>query len=386
MSIRFYFSFTLISALTCSALVSRPAPAFETMAKSAILVEMSTGETLMAKDADALMPPASMSKLMTLYYLFERIKDGSVSLEDKFAVSENAWRRGGYKSGSSRMFLKPKQRVRVEDLIRGIAIQSGNDACIVVAEGLSGSEAAFAAEMTARAREIGLTKSTFANSTGWPHPDHRMTPRDLATLSRRLITDFPEYYHYFSEMKFSYNNIDQPNRNPLLYKEMNADGLKTGHTQESGYGLTASAKRGERRLILVVNGLPSKKTRSQEPERILNWGFREFNNYALFKAGEMVDEAVVWLGKSARVPMLINRDVVLTLPRKVRRKMKVKLVYEGPVAAPIKKGAPIANLVITVPGRDTMTLPLVAGADVAQLGTIGRLWAALKTIIFGENG
>jgi len=376
-------SSTLIWSLTLG--YAGAGAAFETIAKSAILVELKTGETLLAKDADKLMAPASMSKLMTLYYLFERIKDGSVSLDDKFVVSENAWRKGGYKSGSSMMFLEPKQRVRVEDLIRGIAIQSGNDACIVIAEGLSGSEEAFAAELTTRAREIGLTKSTFANATGWPHPNQRMTPRDLAVLSARLIKDFPEYYHYFSEPDFTYNGRKQNNRNPLLYKDMKVDGLKTGHTQESGYGLTASAKRGDRRLILVVNGLSSKKARGQEPERLMNWGFREFNNYALFKAGEVVDEAVVWLGTAGRVPMLADRDVVLTFPRKVRRKMKVKVVYEGPIAAPIKKGAKIAELMITIPGRNTMILPLVAGADVAQLGTFGRLWAALKTIIFGEN-
>lgn len=362
-----------------------PALAIDTPAASAIVVEVQTGKVLFEKNADTPMTPASMSKLMTLYLLFERLKDGSLSLDDTFRVSENAWRKGGAKSGGSTMFLSPRKRVRIEDLIRGIVVQSGNDACIVVAEGLSGSEATFAMEMTARGREIGLRNSTFRNSTGLPHPEHRMTPRDLATLVKALINRFPEFYHYFKETEFTYGGIRQRNRNPLLYKDMGVDGLKTGHTEESGYGLTASAARGDRRVILVVNGLKSKKARSREPERLMEWAFREFNNYPLFKAGEKVEDAPVWLGKAPRVPLLIKDNVTLTLPRKHRRKMKVKLVYEGPVPAPVAKGGVLGKVVVTVPGQPDLTAPVLAGADVEQLGLFGRLWSAVATILLGES-
>lgn len=381
----FKLSLTLTFGLVFAGLFGSSAQAIETIAKSAIIIEVATGETLMAKDADAPMAPASMSKLMTLYMLFERLKDGSLSLDDTFRVSDNAWRKGGAKSGSSTMFLSPRKRVKVEDLIRGIIVQSGNDACIVVAEGLSGSEAGFAVEMTERAREIGLASSTFRNATGWPDPEHRMTPRDLATLGQRLIEKFPEYYRFFKETEFTYGGIRQMNRNPLLYKEMGADGLKTGHTQESGFGLTASAIRNGRRLVLVVNGLASKKARSQEPERLLEWAFREFNNYALFKAGEKIEDAQVWLGQQPRVPMMIGKDVTLTIPRKARRKMKVSVTYKA-VPAPVAKGDVIGQLKVKVPGRDDMIVPLFAGADVARLGVIGRLWAALSNVLFGEAG
>jgi D-alanyl-D-alanine carboxypeptidase (penicillin-binding protein 5/6) len=365
---------------------SFPAAALDTTAKSAIIIEVATGETLLQKDADTPMAPASMSKLMTLYMLFDRLKTGALSLDDKFRISENAWRKGGAKSGSSTMFLEPKMRVRVEDLIRGIIVQSGNDACIVVAEGISGSETAFAQEMTAKARELGMINSHFANSTGWPNPEHRMSPRDLAVLAQHLIGDFPEFYHYFSELEFTYNGIRQSNRNPLLYKEMNADGLKTGHTEDSGYGLVASAKRRDRRLIVVVNGLESKKARSAEPERLIEWAFREFANYAFFKSGSVVEEAETWLGETPRVPLVIGRDVHLTLPRKDRAKLDVRVVYTGPVPAPIKKGDPIAKLVIKTPSKGEIEYPLTAGADVERLGLVGRLWTALQTILWGEAG
>ena len=363
-----------------------PTEAIETPASSAVVIEVTTGKILLDKNADVPMAPASMSKLMTLYLLFERLKDGSLSLDDTFRISENAWRKGGAKSGSSTMFLPPRKRVRVEDLIRGIIVQSGNDACIVVAEGLSGSEEAFAAEMNERGREIGLLNSTFRNSTGWPHPEHRMTPRDLATLSAALIKKFPEFYHYFKEAEFTYGGIRQMNRNPLLYKEMGVDGLKTGFTSESGYGLAASALRGERRVILVVNGLGTKRARSREPERLMEWAFREFNNYALFEAGEQLEEAPVWLGTSNRVPLLIKEDVVLTFPRKHRRKMRVKLVYDGPIPAPIERGTEVGKVVISIPGQTDLSVPVLTGADVEQLGLFGRLWSAMSTILLGQTG
>ncbi len=367
-------------------MLTPPAAAIETIAREAILMDATTDTVLFAKQADQPMAPASMSKLMTVYMLFERLRDGSLSLDDTFRVSENAWRLGGAKSGGSTMFLKPGDKVRVEDLLRGIIVQSGNDACIAAAEALASSERAFADEMTERGRELGLTNSTFRNSTGWPDPEHQMTPRDLAILAKRTIIDFPEYYHYYAETHFTYNEIRQINRNPLLYKDINVDGLKTGHTEESGYGLVASATRDDRRLILVVNGLASRKDRSREPERLLAWGFREFNNYALFKAGEQVEKAKVWLGQSPTVDLVIENDVLLTMQRKARRKMKATVTYEGPIAAPIKKGQKVAKVVISAPGMEPLEYPLAAAEEVAQLGLIGRLGEALKSILWGESG
>ena len=284
------------------------------------------------------------------------------------------------------MFLVPGKRARIEDLIRGIIVQSGNDSCIVIAEGISGSEEAFAGEMTERAKQLGLTSSTFKNSTGWPHPEHRMSPKDLALLAKHTIEQFPEYYHYYSERSFVYNGIKQNNRNPLIYKEMGADGLKTGYTQESGYGLTGSATRGDRRLILVVNGLSSKKERAREPERLLEWGFREFGNYALLGAGEVVEEAQVWLGKKATVQLIIENELKLTLHKKSRREMKVAVNYQGPIPAPVKKGDVLATLSISAPGEKTIDIPLVAAVDVEQLGLMGRLVAAFKHILWGSSG
>ena len=363
-----------------------PALAIETIAKQAFLIDMTTGEVLFEKNADQPMAPASMSKMMTAYMIFERLRDGSLTLEDTFTVSENAWRKGGAKSGGSTMFLEPGKRVKLEDLLRGIIVQSGNDACIVVAESLASSEAAFAEQMTVRAKELGLQNTVFKNATGWPDPEHLTTAQDLALLAKRTITDFAEYYHYYAEKEFTYNTIRQINRNPLLYKNIDADGLKTGHTVESEYGLTASATNGDRRLILVVNGLATKKDRSREPERLLNWGFRDFNNYRLFSAGEEVTEADVWLGKEDKVPLVIEREMLLTIARKARHKMKVTVTFENPIPAPIAKGDPVAKLVLTVPGRDKLEVPLQAGAAVERLGLFGRLGTALKAILWGESG
>jgi len=375
---------TVLAAAVLSVLgLMQPALAFETPAIHAYMVDTTTGTVLLNKKGDERMAPASMSKLMTLYMVFERLKDGRLSLDDKFYVSENAWRKGGAKTGGSTMFLEPSMRVRVEDLIRGIIVQSGNDACIVVAEALSSSEEAFAQDMTEKAKELGMTGSTFKNATGWPDPEHRVTAHDLARLAQLTIEHFPEYYHYYSEHSFIFNGIKQSNRNPLIYKDMGADGLKTGHTQESGYGLTSSAERDGRRLILVVNGLSSKKMRSSESERLLDWGFREFGNYALFKAGDVVTDANVWLGQKASVPLIIEQDLTLTLPKRARGKMTVKATFEGPVPAPIKKGQRIGTLTISAPDVTPVEVPLLAADGVEQLGLVGRLGAALDFILWG---
>ncbi|WP_316976507.1 D-alanyl-D-alanine carboxypeptidase family protein [Shumkonia mesophila] len=358
----------------------------ETIAREAFLMDAATGAVLFEKNGDQPMPPASMSKMMTVHMLFERLKEGSISLDDTFSVSERAWRDGGAKSGGSTMFLSPGERVRVEDLIRGIVIQSGNDASIVVAEGLASSEETFAQAMTDRAHKLGLIHSTFRNATGLPDPEHMTTARDLALLAIETIQEFPEYYRYYAEKQFTYNGIRQGNRNPLLYRDTGVDGLKTGHTEASGYGLTASAKRGDRRLVLVVNGLPSMKVRSHESERLLEWGFREFENYKLYAAGDTVADADVWLGQERSVPLRIGKDLVVTLPRKARGEMKVAATFESPLPAPITKGDRLAKLVITAPGVDPIEVPLVAGTDVQRLGIFGRLGAALKYLLWGNTG
>ncbi len=367
-------------------LAAAPASAIETTAKHAFLVDATTGVVLLNKAGDEPMPPASMSKIMTSYLVFKRLREGTLKLDDELPVSEYAWRVGGAASGGSTMFLKLGDRVKVSDLLKGIIIQSGNDACIVIAEGLAGSEAAFAEEMTRVGKQIGLTNSVFRNSTGLPDPDEYMTARDLAILSQRIIQDFPEYYPMFSEKQFVFNGIKQGNRNPLLYKGVGADGLKTGHTQAAGYGLTASAAQGDRRLILVVNGLPSMKARADETERLLDYGFREFDNYVLFKAGERVANAEVWMGEEATVPLVVAGGAIATLPRKTRPNMKVTVVYDGPIEAPISKGQTVGTLQVTAPGTEPIEFPLIADASVDRLGLFGRLMAAIGHVVRGIFG
>ncbi len=364
-------------ALTAGSLPAAVA-AIETQAEQAFLVDFETGAVLLDKNADVRMPPSSMSKMMTAYMVFERLKDGRLSLDDELPVSEKAWRKGG-----SKMFVEVGNTVRVEDLLRGVIVQSGNDACIVLAEGLAGSEEAFAEQMTVRGREIGLTDSNFTNATGWPDDNHYVTARDLATLAKRIIVDHSEYYHLYSEKEFTWNDIRQGNRNPLLYKNIGADGLKTGHTEAAGYGLTASAVQNGRRLVLVVNGLPSVRARSDESERLMSWGFREFNNYAMFKAGDTVDDAPVWLGDTATVPLVVAEDLTVTLPRNERNGMQVAVVYDSPIPAPIPAGQEIAKLRVSWPGGVPVEVPLQAGAEVEQLGPFGRIFASIKFLVLG---
>jgi len=369
--------FSLLAVLP--ALQPAGAATIETQAEQAFLVDFNTGAVLLNKNGDQRMPPSSMSKMMTAYMVFERLKDGRLSLDDELTVSEKAWRKGG-----SKMFVEVGNQVRVEDLLRGVIVQSGNDACIVLAEGLAGSEEAFADQMNEMAREIGLTGSHFTNATGWPDENHYVTSRDLATLAKRIILDHPEYYHYYSEKEFTWHDIRQGNRNPLLYRNIGADGLKTGHTEAAGYGLTASAVQNDRRLILVVNGLPSVQARADEADRLLSWGFREFDNYALFKAGDTVDEAPVWLGAEDTVPLVLAEDMTVTLPRNDRNGMKVSVVYESPIPAPIPAGQEIARLRVTWPEGVPVEVPLQAGRDVEQLGPFGRIFASIKFLLLGS--
>jgi D-alanyl-D-alanine carboxypeptidase (penicillin-binding protein 5/6) len=360
--------------------VPHPGAAFESRAREALLIDATTGAVLLEKEADRPMPPASMSKIMTVYLVFEALKDGRLSLDDKLMVSEKAWRMGG-----SKMFVEVGKQVRVEDLLRGVVVQSGNDACIVLAEGLAGSEEAFAELMNRKAVELGMHDSRFANSTGWPHPEQRMSPRDLATLALRTITDFPDYYHYYSETNFTFTKIKQGNRNPLLYKNLGADGLKTGHTDEAGYSLTGSAVQGGRRLIVVVSGLKSMKERGNEAQSLMNWGFREFDNHTLFTAGETVEEAPVWQGVAKTVPLVLAEDLTVTLPRKSRKKMTVSVRHDGPIPTPIEEGQDVATLVVAAPGAETVEVPLRAGVSVERLGLLGRFFSNVKHLVLGGS-
>lgn len=357
-----------------------PGAALDTEAKHAVIVEAETGTVLFSKRAEERMPPASMSKIMTAYVIFGMLKEGRLKLTDDFPVSPTAWKLGG-----SKMFVGVGARIKVDDLIKGMLIQSGNDACVVLAEGVAGSEAAFVELMNQKAAEIGLKDSHFGNTTGLPDPNDWMSARDLATLAQRIMRDFPEYYHYFSEKDFNFNNIDQGNRNPLLYKNIGADGLKTGHTDESGYSLTASVVRGDRRVILVISGLPSMKARASESERLIEWAFREFNNYKLFNSGEKIDDAEVWLGTEPKVAMTLRDELNVTLPRRARRDMKVSVVYDKPVPAPIKQGDELGKLVVTVPDMPPIERPLYAASNVPPIGTFGRMATLAAYLIWGSR-
>lgn len=361
------------------------AGAIETKARNLILMDYDTGQYLYTKDVQKMIPPASMSKLMTVYILFSKLKDGSLSLDDTFTVSENAWRRGGAASGGSTMFLKIGDKVRVEDLLKGIIIQSGNDACIVAAENLAGSEEDFAVEMNKMAKKIGLENSHFANATGLPHPDHRMSVEDLAKLARHIIAEFPQYYHLFSQKEFVYQNIRQGNRNPLLYSMPYADGLKTGHTDEAGYCLTASAKKGDRRLIGVFSGLNSNKERSEEADKIMSWGFREFDNYTILKKGAKIYDMPVWYGTAKTVPMVVSQDVVRTLQKSRSDEIKLVAVYDKPVKAPVKAGQQIGVVKAEIPGQPDLEMPLVAAADVPEVGIWGRIRKNISYLLLGAE-
>jgi D-alanyl-D-alanine carboxypeptidase (penicillin-binding protein 5/6) len=352
-------------------LAAAPASAFESAGSTALVVDHATGLTLYAKNADQPLPPASMSKLMTLYMLFEAIRDGKVTPETEFIVSREAQAMGG-----SRMFVEAGKRVSVEDLIRGIIVQSGNDACVVVAEGLWGTEEGFAAAMTARARELGMNETTLLNASGWPEPGHVMSAEDLATLSRRIVDEFPEYYAIFAEREFTYNGITQQNRNPLLGMNLGADGLKTGHTEEAGYGLTGSAIRDGQRIVFVVSGLDSIAERTAETAAMVQWAFGAFETVRFFDAGDTVAEAEVWLGAAARVPLVAPGAIQMLAPKGASSNLVARVVYDGPVEAPVAAGQPLGALIVEGPDMEPARFGLVAGADVPRGGLRVRIETA----------
>lgn len=369
-----------LAALILASLIAQPVYAEETAAKQAFLIDAATHSVLLNKAGDEKMHPSSMSKLMTLYVLFSRLKEGRLHLTDKLPISEKAWRTQG-----SKTFVKVGEEIAIEDLIHGIIIQSGNDACIVVAEGISGSEEAFAAELNRVAKEIGLEHSHFVNATGLPEEEHVMSARDLATLAERLLADFPEYYAYFGLREYTYNNITQHNRNRLLGGTIGVDGLKTGHTEAAGYGITLSAKQGERRLILVINGLESDDARVQEGDRLLRWGFREFENKTVAQKGAAIAEADVWFGKQKTVKLVADKDLLLTLPVAGQANTTFTLKYTGPLPAPIKEGDKVAELIVTLPTGDTQSVPLYAGETVEKLSGFGRIMPLLDHYIFNRK-
>jgi D-alanyl-D-alanine carboxypeptidase (penicillin-binding protein 5/6) len=351
----------------------------ESIAKQAFMIDATTHAVLFDKAGDEQMHPSSMSKLMTLYVLFQKLKSGRLKLEDKFTVSEKAWRMQG-----SKTFVDLGSEISVEELVHGIIIQSGNDACIVVAEGISGSEEAFVKELNRVAKEIGLTKSNFTNSTGMPDENHLMTAHDLAILSDRLIKDFPEYYHYFAIREHTYNKIKQQNRNRLLGASLGVDGLKTGHTEDGGYGIALSAQQGDRRLILVINGMSSDDGRVQEGDRLLRYGFREFENKTIVRNGQKVADVPVWFGKKETLALVADKDVVATLPVTAEKDTTFVLKYNSPVPAPIAQGAHVADLVVKSKGGGEQVIPLKAGEEVPKLSAFGRMFAVIKHFVMSS--
>lgn len=348
-----------------------------TKASAALVKDLTSGAVLLEKNADEALPPASMSKLMTLFMVFEALDKGMLALDDQLSVSRHA----ASMKGSS-MFLREGEQVSVENLIRGVVIQSGNDAAVALAEGLGGTEEVFAERMTERAREVGLTHSSFANATGWPDPKQRMSVRDLARLAELLITRFPELYKIFAEDKFTWDEIEQPNRNPLLGRGLGADGLKTGHTEEAGYGLVASAKRGGRRVVVVVTGLESEADRLTEAEQLTKWAFRAFETRQLYKKGEALPlEVKTWLGASPTVPITPARDVVITAPFGALDKAELKLRYSGPVPAPIEEGQEIGKIEIRVPDLDPVFVPMLAARRIEEGGFLTRYEAVGRLIL-----
>ncbi|MCC5959446.1 MAG: D-alanyl-D-alanine carboxypeptidase [Rhodobacteraceae bacterium] len=354
---------------------------FETNATSAYVRDMTTGTVLLDKAADVPLPPASMSKLMTLLMLFEALEDERLSLDTTFTVSQRAYQMGG-----SRMFLEPTDRPTAEDLIRGIAVLSGNDATVVVAEGLAGTEDAFAQMATRRARELGMRNTTIANASGWPDPNHLMSKRDLGILAEHLITTYPQYYPYLSEREFTWSGITQPNRVPLLGAGIGLDGLKTGFTSAAGYSLTGSVQQGDRRIIFAFGGLDSERARVQEAEAIINWAFRQFAQVTIARENEVMAQAPVWLGAEATVPLVVAKEANILVPAIGARDLDARVVYDGPIPAPVAAGTQLGQLVVDIPDMAQMRIPLVAGADVAEGGFTVRAQAAASRLVTKIRG
>ncbi|TDL81275.1 D-alanyl-D-alanine carboxypeptidase [Palleronia sediminis] len=379
-----------LAAALAAICVALPALAFDTNAEAAWVYDLKTDTVLLSKDAERPLPPASMSKLMTLNMLFEALRDGRVDMDTRFGVSSRAKAMGG-----STMFLDETDRPTVEELIQGIIVMSGNDACVVVAEGLAGSEEAFARQMTERARDLGMNESTFANSSGWPAPDHRMSMHDLGILAARLVEEFPDYYGYFAQKEFAFDNRapqNRFNRNPLLGLGIGADGLKTGHTAEAGYGLVGSAAQGDRRIVFVITGLDSERARADEAERVVNWAFRQFVEKQVVAEGQTVVTADVFMGAAPSVPLVAGRDATLLVPALDQDDLKAAARFTDPVRAPVEAGQELGTLVVSIDGMPDAEIPLIAANAVDKGGFVPRmkvaandLMARAVTAAFGED-
>ena len=359
----------------------KPLIAIESIAKQAIVYDMQTNSIIYEKNADELMSPSSMSKLLTVYYVFKKLNNGEISLTDKFKVSKKAWKKGG-----SKMFINENSLVSIEDLLRGIIVQSGNDACITIAEGFSGTEDNFADELNLLAKEIGLENSNFTNSTGWPDPEHLTTTRDLLKIAIRTIKDFPELYKYYAEKEFTYNKIRQINRNPLLFIDQNADGLKTGHTSLGGYGLIASSKRLNRRIILIVNGLNSSKERKFESKKLMDAAFFQYKNVNLDQKIISNENIFVWNGVKKKLKLYSKEDVNITVPKLVANEIKFYIKYKSPVSAPVKKDSEIAILLVkNKKGEILKRFPLFASENINEMNFLKKIFFKFKYLIFGDS-
>ncbi len=373
--------FLLIAVTSGFQPICAASPVFRTPAKQVILMDANTGKVLFEKDAHSSMYPSSMTKIMTVYMVFDQLKKGRLKLDDTFTVSKYAWRKGG-----SRMFLNVDSKAKVDELIYGMVVQSGNDASIVIAEGLSGDEGTFAKEMNVRAKELGARHTTFRNATGWPDPEHITTAFDLAIISDQLIKNFPDYYQaYFAETEYTYNKIRQMNRNPLLYRNIGADGLKTGQTAAGGFGLVASAVQKGMRLILVINGLASKNERAQEAESLMLWGFRNFLTPQIYAAGEEVVRVNLWLGNEPDVGLVAADDISVTVSLVQAKDLKVEVHYSEPLAAPVKSGDIVGKIVVTCPDGEIKEVGLKVGHSVGKAGFFDRIRAALYYLFWGHN-
>jgi D-alanyl-D-alanine carboxypeptidase (penicillin-binding protein 5/6) len=356
---------------------------FETRAGQAFMIDAETGTVLFSKDADKPIPPASLAKLMTMEVVFHALKTGRLTMDDTFLVSENAWRKGGAASGGSTMFAALKSSIRLEDLIQGVIVQSANDGCIIIAEGMAGSEENFAALMTERARQIGLTKSVFKNATGLPADGQVVTVRELAMLALHLWREYPEYYRFYSEPRFTWNKITQRNRNPLLTMDIGADGLKTGYTEESGYAIVGSVNRDGKRVFVAMSGMASERERAEEARKLLDWGIRAFQRTELFKQDEVVGEAQVYGGAKSGVALKAKGPIAIFVPITNRDKLIARIAYEGPIVAPVSEGVKVGSLKVWIGDTLSQETPLYTAENVALGSLHSRALDAIGELMVG---
>lgn len=365
------------------AVVPAHAQLFETKAGQAFMIDADTGTILFSKDPDKPIPPASLAKLMTMEVVFNAIKAGRLTLEDKFQVSENAWRTGGAGSGGSTMFAALKSTIRLEDLIKGVVVQSANDGCIIIAEGMAGSEENFAALMTERAREIGLTQSEFKNSTGLPAEGQVVTARELVQLAQHIWREYPEFYKFYGLRDFTWNKITQRNRNPLLTMDIGADGMKTGFTEESGYAIVGSVTRGGNRVFVAMSGMSSERERAEEARKLLEWGARAFQKSELFAENEVVGEAQVFGGARGSVPLKAEGPVAIFIPITNKDRLIARIVYEGPLAAPVEEGTRVGTLRVWIGDTLSQETPLFAAESIGVGSLHQRAWDAVGELLVG---